>query len=396
MRPVVNQQLLDAIHCSDEISGLTHNAYRYPARSSPYFVRAVIETFTQPGQLVFDPFMGGGTTLIEASVLGRKAVGCDINSLAVFVSKAKTLLMSNRDLAVVNAWARTLVSASTIRQRIEVGSDWIDLGYLKHLDKRETWRMRKMIAIALESLRYLRSDDQRILARLIILRTAQWALDNRRTIPTVHEFRKMLQTTASEATKSSKEYSKAASAVLRTYGSQGANRPVCLHRTVIGIEHDPQVRSLNPPRLILTSPPYPGVHILYHRWQVQGRRESPAPFWITNSLDGEGASYYTFGDRNNQDLKTYFSNAEVAFRSIAQISDAKTIIVQMIAFSDPAWQLPEYLRAMERAGLREIAFDSSTSAKCRIWRSVPNRRWYASWRRGIPSSQEVVLLHQLA
>jgi DNA modification methylase len=85
-----SQRLLSAIQCPDEICGLTHNLYRYPARFSPYFVRAAIEEFTRPGDLVFDPFMGGGTTLVEASVLGRKAVGIDINSLAVFVSKAKT------------------------------------------------------------------------------------------------------------------------------------------------------------------------------------------------------------------------------------------------------------------------------------------------------------------
>src|SRR5215467_6633374 len=48
------------------VRGLTHNFYRYPARFSPAFVRAAIETFTKPGDLVLDNHVGGGTTLVEA------------------------------------------------------------------------------------------------------------------------------------------------------------------------------------------------------------------------------------------------------------------------------------------------------------------------------------------
>jgi hypothetical protein len=47
---------------------------------TPYFVRAAHRRIHPPGDLVFDPFMGGGTTLVEAAVLGCKAVGIDINS----------------------------------------------------------------------------------------------------------------------------------------------------------------------------------------------------------------------------------------------------------------------------------------------------------------------------
>ena len=45
--------------------------------------------FTRPGEIVLDPFMGGGTTLVEACSLGRQAVGTDISSLATFTAKVK-------------------------------------------------------------------------------------------------------------------------------------------------------------------------------------------------------------------------------------------------------------------------------------------------------------------
>lgn len=65
------------------VAGLTHRFYRYPARFSPSFVSSAIECFSSPGDLVLDPYMGGGTTMVEALVRGRFGVGIDLNSLAV-------------------------------------------------------------------------------------------------------------------------------------------------------------------------------------------------------------------------------------------------------------------------------------------------------------------------
>jgi DNA modification methylase len=69
------QALLDAISYQGLVSGFTHNFYRYPARFSPMFARGTIEAFSQPGDVILDPFMGGATTLVEARALGRHAIG---------------------------------------------------------------------------------------------------------------------------------------------------------------------------------------------------------------------------------------------------------------------------------------------------------------------------------
>ena len=129
---------------------------------------------------------------------------------------------------------------------------------------------------------------------------------------------------------------------------------------------------------------------------MQGRRETPAPFWISSSLDGNGASYYTFGDRKAQQLESYFEKALEAFKSIAQIANRDTLVVQMIAFSEPEWQLEKYAEVMNQAGFREVRFRELANAPDgRVWRSVPNRKWYASQRGTTPSSNEVVLFHAL-
>ncbi len=44
--------------------------------------RFLIERLTGPGEVVYDPFMGRGTTLLEAALMGRRAAGNDINPLS--------------------------------------------------------------------------------------------------------------------------------------------------------------------------------------------------------------------------------------------------------------------------------------------------------------------------
>src|SRR5262252_4090013 len=54
----------------------------YRACFKPKLPRFFIERLTRPGQCVYDPFMGRGTTPLEAALLGRTAIGNDINPLS--------------------------------------------------------------------------------------------------------------------------------------------------------------------------------------------------------------------------------------------------------------------------------------------------------------------------
>ena len=67
-----------AAHSLHEIS--------YRACFKPQLPRFFIERFTLPGDVVYDPFMGRGTTLVEAALMGRIPYGCDVNPLCqIFV-----------------------------------------------------------------------------------------------------------------------------------------------------------------------------------------------------------------------------------------------------------------------------------------------------------------------
>src|SRR3954462_6925423 len=58
----------------------------YRACFKPQLPRFFIERLTQAGEIVYDPFMGRGTTLMEAALLGRVSYGCDINPLSLVLT----------------------------------------------------------------------------------------------------------------------------------------------------------------------------------------------------------------------------------------------------------------------------------------------------------------------
>jgi len=72
-----------------ETAYITHGYHRYPAKFIPQIVSRLVEKYTKTGDLVVDPFGGCGTTLIESKVMGRSAIGVDINPVAVLMTKAK-------------------------------------------------------------------------------------------------------------------------------------------------------------------------------------------------------------------------------------------------------------------------------------------------------------------
>ena len=82
---------------------MTHGLHPYPARMIPQVARRLIDRYSEPGDTVWDPFCGSGSTLVESMLLGRKSIGTDLNPFAVFLSKVKTtpididLLRKTRD-----------------------------------------------------------------------------------------------------------------------------------------------------------------------------------------------------------------------------------------------------------------------------------------------------------
>ncbi len=67
----------------------THDS-KYRGNWSPYIPRNVILRYSEVGDVVLDQFAGGGTTLVEAKLLGRNILGVDINPESVELCREKT------------------------------------------------------------------------------------------------------------------------------------------------------------------------------------------------------------------------------------------------------------------------------------------------------------------
>jgi len=68
----------------------SHSLHAFAAKFPPQIPRAFVEALTVPGEVVLDPMMGSGTAVLEAGLLGRQAVGVDIDPLAIKIATVKT------------------------------------------------------------------------------------------------------------------------------------------------------------------------------------------------------------------------------------------------------------------------------------------------------------------
>ena len=80
----------------------THTFHPYPARFIPQIPSTFIKLFTEEGEIVLDPMCGCGTTLVEALLHNRNAIGNDLNPLAVLISKVKTTLINEEEFRDFN------------------------------------------------------------------------------------------------------------------------------------------------------------------------------------------------------------------------------------------------------------------------------------------------------
>ena len=80
-------------------SYLTHGLHPYPAKFIPQIPATLIRELSKEGDTVADVFCGSGTTLVEALLLNRNAIGFDANPLACLITKAKTTRFASGDKA---------------------------------------------------------------------------------------------------------------------------------------------------------------------------------------------------------------------------------------------------------------------------------------------------------
>jgi DNA modification methylase len=76
----------------------SHDLHAFAAKFPPQLPRSFIRGLTSPGDIVLDPMMGSGTTVVEALLEGRRGIGLDIDPLALRLGRVKTKPLNVDDL----------------------------------------------------------------------------------------------------------------------------------------------------------------------------------------------------------------------------------------------------------------------------------------------------------
>src|SRR4051812_38196292 len=111
-------------------SWATHDG-SYRGNWSPYVPRNLLLRYTAAGDWVLDPFIGGGTTAVEAALLGRRAIAGDLSAAAVSVTRDQLHRLQRRHppletAALLREDARTLALADESMQLVLLHPPYAD------------------------------------------------------------------------------------------------------------------------------------------------------------------------------------------------------------------------------------------------------------------------------
>jgi DNA methylase len=232
-----------------------HRLHPYLGKFVPQLAEVFLRRYARPGQLVWDPFAGSGTTLVEANAFGARAVGCDISAFNCLLTRVKTAAYEPAELL---ADVVLLAGAGAGRQELtELASPYLRRwfaprtlaelsafrGRIARTAYPELWQV--VLSRAARSARLARHDDLDFPAAPV---TGPYDCHkHRRTCRPVGEAAKFLR-----------RYVRDAVQRVTDFGELRRSRDACvLHG---------DARELDPPEpvdLVVTSPPYPGL-IDYH------------------------------------------------------------------------------------------------------------------------------------
>jgi len=96
-------EAIDWNFAGERTNSLTHGLHPYPAKFIPQIPHQLIKELSEPGETVADIFCGSGTTLVEAMVLNRNAIGVDASPIACLISEGKTTRFNEKDEELLNS-----------------------------------------------------------------------------------------------------------------------------------------------------------------------------------------------------------------------------------------------------------------------------------------------------
>jgi DNA modification methylase len=392
-KKIVNEIIRGSLN-TKRINGKTHTFYRYPAAFSPVFAETIIQNLSKPGDLILDPFVGGGTSAVEAFALQRKFYGIDVNPLSVLVSKVKTTILSNKKIVFIKKFNEKIINTkinfkSKRRKNHNNLSNYFNTKNFSNDEIRKINQIKSGLEQYHFGINKIKDIAVRNFLICLLLRTTKNILDNVRPIGSFKKFKIDLVNNCNRMLSDMVDFEKELEINKSIYGSH--DKVKILKSDILKLR---KINSLKKGKikLILTSPPYPGINISYNRWQLHGRRDTKLPYWIMNTK----APVFTklnYKHGKKRELNDYYQNMTKVFRNLRPYCSSSCLIVKLLSFRNKIKEFRMYREAMDKAGLEEIKILKKGDG--RLWRTVPKRRWQVRYsKKKLKSNKEVLLVYK--
>jgi hypothetical protein len=311
-----------------------HGLHPYLGKFVPQLVEVFLGRYFRPGDRVYDPFAGCGTTLVEANAFGADAVGCDVSAFNCLLARVKT---TGYKLAELELGLRAALEEARRAHRSTRGaSDWLRRWYAPQA-------LGELLAYRGAGLRLPQPYDDA--ARVVLSRAARSArltthfdLDfPREPVSQPYRCRKHKRECrpVTKAWKFLARYTDDTVARLRAFAAVRSSRSVdVIHADARSVALPDRVSG------VITSPPYPGL-IDYHEQHRYAYELLALPDRRTLEIGAAAAG------RNRFALECYVAAMSETFAGISRrlASDAPVIVV----VNDSHELYPSIL---ERSGLR--------------------------------------------
>lgn len=100
----------------------THIYFKYPCRFIPEIPRFAIKKYIsdKPDAIIFDPFAGSGTTLLEANINGYNAFGTEIDAIAKLITKVKTTALNDEQIYKAKCFYNDIIEAAISKEALKI------------------------------------------------------------------------------------------------------------------------------------------------------------------------------------------------------------------------------------------------------------------------------------
>lgn len=240
----------------------THALHPYPAKFVPQLPRQVIAALSRPGDLVLDPFSGGGTSAVEAITAGRRFYGIDANAVGNAIGRVKTTRLEIGDVKALQRLEANLFALQR-SDLLNTQPAWVPA--IPNLTKWYDADVFQALGLVRERVVAIKSDAARRLALVAFVQAAarlsfQESETRYTSKPRAIDVLEVPRTILSELRR------------MRRIAAQASCDLALQARFVDGDARDPASLELDPESvgLVVTSPPYPNAYDyhLYHRFRL--------------------------------------------------------------------------------------------------------------------------------